>query len=268
MLVKARQMFKTGTGAVVDLILPENCWAAGEGPVAFGLSEPVREKIARLAAQRYCFHCGLTVGPFERHDAKHPCGRCGEREMGVAGVARIGTFSEPLIGLVHQLKFGRGGGRGCWELARVLAPFAYQAMMRVSEAAGVPVERIVPVPLHWSRAARRGFNQAEEMGREISRLSGWELCAALKRTRRTREQAKMEYREHRLENLRGAFAARGGAEKKLAGKHIWLLDDVTTTGATIHAAASALRKLPRGMRPASINAAVICVTDHKSPPAV
>ena len=74
----------------------------------------------------------------------------------------------------------------------------------------------------------------------------------------------MDYREHRLENLRGAFTLVRGAEKRLAGKHVWLVDDVTTTGATIHAAASALRKLAKGHKAASINAAVVCVTDHRS----
>jgi hypoxanthine phosphoribosyltransferase len=47
---------------------------------------------------------------------------------------------------------------------------------------------------------------------------------------------------------------------------VWLIDDVSTTGATLHAAATALRKLPKGLKPASINAAVICITDHESPP--
>lgn len=268
MLAKVRRMVRDGVGPLVDLFLPEVCWAGGEGVVSFGLSQGVRERIAILAGQGFCFHCGLTIGPYEKHDAKNPCGRCGERDIGVARVARVGIFAEPLIGLVHRLKFGRGGGRGAWETAGIVAPFVYQAMMRVAEQTGTPVEQIVPVPLHWSRRAKRGFNQAEELARAIARLSGWKVVQALKRIRRTQEQALLEYREHRLENLRGAFEWRRGAEKTLAGKHVWLMDDVTTTGATIHAAASALRTLPKGQKPASINAAVICVTDHKAPPAV
>ncbi len=267
-LAKVKRVVQRAAGPVVDLFLPQVCWAGGEGEVAYGLSEEARRGIAVLAGQRFCFHCGLSVGPFEQHDAKNPCGRCGEREIGVARVARAGIFAEPLIGLVHRLKFGRGGGRGAWEMAEIVAPFVYQAMMRVAEATGTPVDAIVPVPLHRSRRARRGFNQAEELARAVGRLSGWKMVGALARIRRTPEQALLEYREHRLENLRGAFAPRRGAGKKLAGKHVWLLDDVTTTGATIHAAASALRNLPRGQKPASINAAVICVTDHREPPAV
>ena len=53
------------------------------------------------------------------------------------------------------------------------------------------------------------------------------------------------------------------ARRESAGKHVWLLDDVTTTGATLHAAANALRALPGDRRPKSISAAVLCVTDQR-----
>lgn len=262
-----KRLVKAGVGSVIGLILPDTCRAGGDGDVAMGLSTGVREAIARLSGQNFCFHCGLTTGPYEAHDARHPCGRCGERDVGVARVARVGTFSEPLIALVHQLKFGRGSGRGSWELARLLAPFVYQAMMRVAEAGKISVDVMVPVPLHWSRSARRGFNQADELAREVARLSGWKVYGALTRVRRTQAQALMDYRAQRMENLRGAFVLRSGAEKQLAGGHVWLIDDVTTTGATLHAAATALRKTAKGQRAASINAAVVCVTDHRSPEA-
>jgi ComF family protein len=249
-------------GPVVDVLLPPTCWVDGQAAEA-GLSDTTRERMAVLATQRYCFHCGLTVGPHELHDARDPCGRCGEREVGVVRMARVGTFSEPLVTLVHRLKFGRS-----WEVARVAAPFLYSAMLGVSEATGVRVDAMVPVPLHWWRQIRRGFNQAEELARGVRGLSGWEVVAGLRRARRTREQARIGAVSVRAENLRGAFAAsRGALGGMLAGKDVWLIDDVSTSGATLHAAAVALRRLPRGMRPGSINAAVLCVTDPRSPPA-
>jgi ComF family protein len=224
-----------------------------------GLSEKTREAIGRLAAVNYCFHCGLTVGPYELHDARDPCGRCGEREVGVVRIARVGTFTEPLVTLVHRLKFGRS-----WEIAGVVAPFLYSATLRVAETAGVPVDAMVPVPLHWWRRVRRGFNQAEELARSVGGLSGWPVVHGLRRVRRTAEQARIQAVSARAANLRGAFVPRRAAMRgALAGQHVWLVDDVSTTGATLHAAATALRKLPRGMRPASINAAVLCVADHR-----
>jgi ComF family protein len=248
---------------VVDLVVPGSCWANGTGEAPFGLSEGIREQIAVLAAQRFCHHCGLSVGPYERHDAKNPCGRCGERDPGVVRLARAGTFDEPLVTLVHRLKFGRS-----WEVARIVAPYIYQAITQVSEAAGCRVDLLIPVPLHWRRQARRGFNQAEELARETAALSGWTWRHVLRRDRATTEQTRTESVAQRAENLRGAFSCRRDAAKHVAGKHVWLIDDVTTTGATLHAAANALRKLPRDQRPASISAAVLCVTDNRGPPAV
>lgn len=247
---------------VVDVLLPPACWVDGQAAES-GLSESTRERMGMLAAQRYCFHCGLTVGPHEMHDARDPCGRCGEREVGVVRMARVGTFSEPLVTLVHRLKFGRS-----WEVAGVAAPFLYSAMLGVSEGTGVTVDAMVPVPLHWWRRMRRGFNQAEELARAVGGLSGWPVVRGLRRARRTREQARIGAVSVRAENLRGAFAAsRGARAGMLAGKHVWLIDDVSTSGATLQAAAVALRRLPRALRPASINGAVLCVTDPRSPPA-
>ncbi len=242
---------------VIDILLPPGCWAGGVGEAPFGLSHPIREQIAALAAQPYCTRCGLTIGDYA---AENPCARCGTREVRVLRMARVGTFSDPLIGLVHRLKFGR-----TWEIAGILAPFLFQAISAISERSKTPVDLLIPVPLYWRRRASRGFNQSEELARELSALSGWKTAHLLRRTRNTQEQARLESSAQRLDNLRGAFAPLPSAAKHAAGKHLWLIDDVSTTGATLCAAAIALRKIPRDSRPASINAAVVCLTDLKSP---
>lgn len=251
---------------VLDVLLPPTCAAGGTGDVTLNLSASAREQIARLALTPYCFHCGLTVGPYESHDRHHVCARCGTRDVGVNWIARVGTFSEPLVKLVHRLKFSRA-----WEIAPILAPFLYQAIARVSEMTQTPVDLLVPVPLHWSRRVRRGFDQADELAREVAALAGWKTARLLRRTRPTHAQAQLDSPDQRRQNLRGAFACRRDGPSLFnaqrphpaAGKHIWLLDDVSTTGATLHAAATALRRLPRDSKPASINAAVVCVTDHR-----
>ncbi len=262
MRMKIRPALRHAVTSVTDVLLPPGCWAGGSGEVALGLSTEAREQIARLAAQRYCWYCGLTIGPYEKHDRWNPCGRCGRRLAGVDRIARVGTFSAPLVTLVHRLKFGRS-----WEVAEVAAPFLYQAILRVAEEMRAPVDLLVPVPLHWSRKARRGFNQAEELARATSVLGRWPVAQILRRIRWTAEQAMTDSAEQRRENLRGAFACLACAGRRAGGKHLWLVDDVTTTGATLHAAAGALRSLPRGQRPASISAAVLCVTDHAAAPA-
>jgi ComF family protein len=262
MRLKVPRTLRDAVGSVVDVLLPQSCWAGGAGEVTLGLSTATRDAMARLAAQRYCWYCGLTVGPHEKHDRRHPCGRCGQRQAGADRVARVGTFTEPLVTLVHRLKFGRS-----WEAAEVLAPFLYQAILPIAEETRSPVELLIPVPLHWSRRARRGFNQADELARATAALSGWPVGHVLRRTRRTAEQAMTDTAEQRRDNLRGAFSCLARADRMVAGKHVWLMDDVTTTGATLHAAASALRTLPKRQRPSSISAAVLCVTDHAAAPA-
>jgi ComF family protein len=255
-------MLRSPVMPLLEVVFPATCWATGGlADRVGGFSEETRLAVAALAAQRYCRRCGLTTGPHTFNDFHNPCGRCGERDAGVRRTARVGTFSEPLVTLVHRLKFGRS-----WELAGLLAPFLQHAIAQVAEETGATVDVLVPVPLHWWRRSRRGFNQAEELARATASLGGWQVVCPLRRVRRTHEQARLDSATARAKNIHGAFACR--ADKRFAGKHVWIVDDVSTTGATIHAAATAIRKLPKELRPASINAAVLCVTDHGSPPAV
>ena len=91
----------------------------------------------------------------------------------------------------------------------------------------------VPVPLHRSRERARGFNQA----REIARHLGLPIAEALARTRRTPSQADLPA-ARRHANVRGTFEWRQNVEMK--GQTIVLVDDVSTTGATLNACAGAL----------------------------
>jgi len=96
--------------------------------------------------------------------------------------------------------------------------------------------------LHRTRFALRKFNQSAELARHLARSTGKPyLPAALVRTKRTKRQVGLTARA-REDNVRAAFAVAEGREAEVFGKHIVLVDDVYTTGATVTAATRALKK--------------------------
>jgi ComF family protein len=89
------------------------------------------------------------------------------------------------------------------------------------------IDALLPVPLHWRRHAQRGFNQAVELSRELCRQNDWPLLCNIRRHKATSYQSGLEA-DARNRNLRGAFVARG----RITARHVLIIDDVITTGAT------------------------------------
>ncbi|MFC5051142.1 ComF family protein [Rubritalea spongiae] len=123
-------------------------------------------------------------------------------------------------------------------LAGELARYCANTISTDSRFSRLPSPVLIPVPLHWRRSWQRGFNQAEEISRALSKLTSIPYKKCLKRTRHTQTQTKLD-RKHRLHNLQGAFQIRS------IPKHFRsaiLIDDVFTTGSTAEACSSTLRK--------------------------
>ena len=97
------------------------------------------------------------------------------------------------------------------------------------------IDALLPVPLHWRRHGWRGFNQATELCRPVARRTGLPIVGGVVRRRATLPQSALAA-DQRQSNMRGAFIVR----KNLAGRHVVLVDDVITTGATAHELAATL----------------------------
>lgn len=117
--------------------------------------------------------------------------------------------------------------------------------------AQVPCDYLVPVPLHWTRQVKRGYNQASEIAIELAKRTGKQCVPLLKRVRRTQFQSELSP-DKRIENVAEAFALTMQDAQKYAGKHLIIVDDLYTTGATIKAAAKLLYQL----KPASVSVVV------------
>jgi ComF family protein len=112
---------------------------------------------------------------------------------------------------------------------------------------------IVPIPLHWTRYAWRGFNQAEEIARVIHKKKNVPLRHLLKRVKKTAFQSTL-IASLRVENLKEAFVLNAAQPEDYKDKHILLVDDLMTTGSTLQSAAKELLKL----KPRKITVAVVC----------
>lgn len=109
------------------------------------------------------------------------------------------------------------------------------------------IDLIVPVPLTPNRKKQRGYNQSEMLARGISEISGIETSTKIVERKNFKEsQTHQMSRQGRMENVDGQFILTSNA-KDLTGKHILIVDDVATTGATIIACATAMKNI-QGIR--------------------
>ena len=205
-------------------LLPPRCLVCGDAGDGDDLCAPCR---SGLPWNRVC--CARCAWPLPLAAAE--CGVCLRRPPAFAGGFAALVYAAPVDRLLPRFKFHADLGSG-----RLLAQLLGDAM--VSWAGLEGIDRVVPLPLHRSRLAQRGYNQALELARPLARRFGLSLDVdALQRTRATAAQTQLDG-PARKRNVRGAFIARGN----LAGARVLLLDDVITTGATMREAAATLQR--------------------------
>jgi ComF family protein len=182
-----------------------------------------------LEAEFFCASCNA---PFQNSfplDANGVCALCRSNHLSFDRASSFGFYEGSLRSLIHLFKYS------------AMRPLAGRLSGLLERA--LPVDDhfdcIVPVPLHWKRQWRRGFNQAELLARGIAKHRRIPVLNALRRAKATADQAALTSAGRRR-NVVGAFQARKGVE--LLGKRILLVDDVFTTGATASACALTLKR--------------------------
>ncbi len=222
--------------AALTMIYPNACRVCGE------LIESWRDGVAcakcwqeverKLAPEHFCAKCGAPLetpasqGAFDQRR----CGRCNGLAFDFARAC--GPYEGALRESVLSLKFRP-------HLAPRLRQMLRQTFAALPEAEAL--ESIIPVPLHPTRLAERGFNQAEIIARALASGAGLRVDAAsLVRVKKTeRHRAGMGARE-RARSLDQAFNVR--ASRLIEGRALLVVDDVMTTGSTAHEIAETLRR--------------------------
>lgn len=214
---------------------------------------PFFKNIFQFFYPPFCCSCGILV-----QSNAVLCSPCLARIKPVASifipitrnksmkVFSIGAYDDPLRPLI--LKKFSGDTLAAKQLVRLM-PF----FIPIHE---LEIDYIVAVPLHWTRYAVRGFNQAHEMAKELGRLLNKPVTRLLMRQRRTKFQSKLSATD-RVINLENAFAVHWWHQSRtshLRGKNILLVDDLCTTGATLISSAKILVSLDV----ASVTAVVGC----------
>src|SRR5262245_42720176 len=146
------------------------------------------------------------------------------------GLIAAWSYRPPIDEVVRRLKYGR-----LEYLADDLG-----AGMAVAAASIGTHDCVTAVPLHWRRRLERGYDQAELLAVSVSQRTAIPYRATLVRTRSTPPQAARSAAARRA-NVAGAFRCRMRCRGALSGGRVLLVDDVATTGATLEAAARALR---------------------------
>ena len=156
------------------------------------------------------------------------CGACRRTPPAFDTLLCAWSYEEPLTHVVTGLKFRR--------LEYLGAQVGHYLAQRFAPAiAGCDL--ITEVPLHWTRRIRRGYDQGKLIARAVANRSGVPRLSTLRRVRATPPQSRLS-RKERQKNLAGAFRC---SSARVRGKSLLLVDDVVTTGATLDAAAAALK---------------------------
>lgn len=200
-------------------------WCVGCGVEGDFICDSCRQSLHRITPP-VCPKCGRP------QSSGALCSDCVSREAVIDGIRSPFKFDGVIRQAIHELKY-----RNLRSLAAPLAKFLHDYLITEH----IPVEVLVPVPLHGKRLRERGYNQSELLARELGKLVDLPVAGDyLMRQQQSSPQARTSNVEERYSNVAGAFICR---DRKLRGRQVLLIDDVCTSGATLDACAASLREV-------------------------
>jgi competence protein ComFC len=184
-------------------------------------------------ADYYCPRCGKDAGRYGMVEGV--CPNCQGKEIHFDQIARSGVYAQALRKMILAFKNGRT------ELDTTLAFLANSALQ--ASTFYNDIEFFVPVPLHWTRRFKRGYNQSLVLAKKLKHPTA-KISTDLVRIRRTKFQTAFDdyksWEAKRVANVAGAFAVRYG--HRFAGNTVCLVDDLKTTGATLNECTKTLKE--------------------------
>ncbi|MHC4610668.1 MAG: ComF family protein [Planctomycetota bacterium] len=230
--------------SMLDLLFPRVCPACEscDGLDRDGFCATCRAELEVNLAQNYCRRCANSVGPYAAADGA--CSQCRGWYWPIAGIARVGSYRGRLRELLVAYKYA---GRD--DLSRFFADLLFAELGKA--AWFERVQALAAVPTCWDRRLRGKPYVATSLARDLGRVTVWPCLPLLQRIRGGPSQIGLSMTQRR-KNVRGAFRVASGV--RLDQAVVCLVDDVTTSGATLTECARMLRRAGA----AEVYAAVAC----------
>lgn len=175
--------------------------------------------------------CQICALPLADNSAT-TCGQCLQKPPAFSSARIPFRYAYPLDKLILDFKFNHGFAKG-----KLLSQLMIDFLQHDYQYQQLP-DLLMPVPLHWWRQMKRGFNQSELLARDLSKALQIPLVHC---SRRHQQQTQKESnKKTREQNLRDAFLIDRQLQNRIHGQHIAVVDDVVTTGATAREMSQAL----------------------------
>ena len=208
----------------MELLYPKTCCFCGKISVQ-EICDSCKEKVSYIKEPR-CKKCGKPI----RYEEQEYCHDCQKQSFHYMQGRSLWIHKGAVPWSIYQFKYHN---------RRIYGKFYAKELYRVygESIEEWGIDLIVPVPLHWRRRRKRGYNQAEIVARYLGELTGIPVDTRLVIRKKYTEPQKTLNNKERVKNLKHVFDVR---KMTVRAKNILLIDDIYTTGSTIDAISKVL----------------------------